>query len=99
MRVWLGTFETTEDDAYAPDRAAYKLRGEYARLNFQKQKDPSKLGFGDGARLNALKNAMDSKIPAICQKLKREYFLPLLPFGSSTIESFNHLAYRSLLIQ
>ncbi|KAK9008723.1 hypothetical protein V6N11_075606 [Hibiscus sabdariffa] len=73
MRVWLGTFETTEDDAYAPDRAAYKLRGEYARLNFQKQKDPSKLGFGDGARLNALKNAMDSKIPAICQKLKREW--------------------------
>ncbi|KAL4280987.1 hypothetical protein GQ457_03G013190 [Hibiscus cannabinus] len=68
MRVWLGTFETAGDDAYASDRAAYMLRGEYARLNFQKLKDPSKLGFGDGARLNALKNAVDSKIPAILPK-------------------------------
>ncbi|KAK8523629.1 hypothetical protein V6N13_057232 [Hibiscus sabdariffa] len=71
MRVWLGTYETAEAAAYAYDCAAYKLRGEYARLNF-KDPIPSKLGFGDGARLNALKNAVDSKIQAICQKLKRE---------------------------
>ncbi|XP_039007900.1 ethylene-responsive transcription factor ERF061-like [Hibiscus syriacus] len=71
-RVWLGTYETAETAALAYGRAAYRLRGEYARLNFQNLNDPIKFGFVDFSQLNDLRNAVDAKIESIRQKMKTE---------------------------
>ncbi|KAL0464560.1 UNVERIFIED_CONTAM: Ethylene-responsive transcription factor 13 [Sesamum latifolium] len=61
-RMWLGTYETPEEAALAYDRAAFKLRGSRARVNF-----PHLVGSGapEPVRVTKRSHMMSSDKPTI----------------------------------